>query len=85
MPSADFCCVTLTIADKSAAVTQLAQQISPDKVHKLSPRNRRIYRSSLIKGFVTLGSLTQNLGLICDFCTSARSFASGFLRTKPRG
>ena len=32
-------------------------------------------------GFVMLCKLARGLSLICDFCSSARTFASGFLRT----
>jgi hypothetical protein len=36
-------------------------------------------------GFVVLCQLTRELSLVCGFCSSARTFASGFLQTPPRG
>ena len=63
----------------------LVKQISPDKNVDFHYTTASFTLPIRSRGFDVLGHLASRLSLVWCFCPSARSFASGFLQTVPRG
>ena len=63
----------------------LVKQISPDKNINFHYTTAPFTVAVKSRGFVVLCQLASSLCLIWCSYSSARSFASGFLQTKPRG
>jgi len=68
------------LADRS-----LVKQISPDKRMNFHCTAASFTVAVRSPGFVVLCQLASSLRLVWCSCSSARSFASGFLQTRPRG
>jgi hypothetical protein len=63
----------------------LVEQISPDRSMNFPCTAASFMVAVRSHGFVVLCQLASSLRLIWCPCSSARSFASGFLQTIPRG
>ncbi|GAB2895381.1 hypothetical protein GCM10027180_26600 [Microbulbifer echini] len=67
------------------ASQQQAKQISPDKNVNFHYATASFTLPVRSHNFGVLGHLASRLSLIGYFCPSVRSFASGFLPTRPHG
>src|SRR5512139_250368 len=92
MPSADFCLLPLYVAIPGASgfamitlilILTRGRQISPDRSVNFPCITAAFTLSPEPVGFVVSCQLARRLSLLCGFCSSARTFASGFLRTIP--
>jgi len=86
MASADFCRPIDVPYDASSS---RQSDRSPRVIHTtFLPYTRRIYSTTLPDDYWALKILAFSPGwncLICDFCSSVRDFACGFLQLLPRG
>ena len=86
MASADFCRPIDVPYDASSS---RQTDRSPRVIHAtFLPYTRRIYSSILLDDYRVLKILAFSPGwncLVCDFCSSGRKFACGFLQIPPRG
>lgn len=86
MASADFCPSIPAPLDAGSLAAD--RQISPGKTHHLHPIHPPHIRSHPPDDYRALKILAFSPGcdrLLCDFCSSGRDFACGFLQTSPRG
>ena len=86
MASADFCQpIDVPYDASSSRQTDRAPRV----IHTtFLPYTRRIYSTTLPGDYWALKILAFSPGwncLICDFCSSGRDFACGFLQILPRG
>ena len=85
MASADFCRPIDVPYDASSS---RQTDRSPRVIHAtFLPYTRRIYSSILLDDYRVLKILAFSPGwncLVCDFCSSGRKFACGFLQIPPR-
>ena len=86
MASADFC---RPIDAPYDAPSSRQTDRSPRVIHAtFLPYTRRIYSSILLDDYRVLKIMAFSPGwncLVCDFCSSGRKFACGFLQIPPRG
>ena len=86
MASADFCRPIDVPYDASSS---RQTDRSPRVIHTtFLPYTRRIYSSILLDDYRVLKILAFSPGwncLVCDFCSSGRKFACGFLQIPPHG
>ena len=86
MASADFC---RPIDAPYDAPSSRQTDRSPRVIHAtFLPYTRRIYSSILLDDYWVLKILAFSPGwncLVCDFCSSGRKFACGFLQIPPHG
>ena len=86
MASADFCRPVPTPLD-AGSTRQIGRSPRVMRVTFI-PYTRRIYSPTLPDGYRALKTLAFSPGwncLVCDFCSSGREFACGFLQIPPRG
>ena len=86
MASADFC-RPIDVPYDASSSSQTDRY--PRVIHTtFLPYTRRIYSTTLPDDYWALKILALSPGLnclICDFCSSGRDFACGFLQILPRG